>query len=82
MTDIQILDLIEEYINANNELVEIYSHGIQDLLDNEFDEDTSEQYAVLREQCGNFVQRKSVLEMLYDEICNNIDKELTEQDSF
>ena len=82
MTDIQILDLIEEYISANNELIEIYSHGIQDLLDNEFDEDTSEQYAVLREQRGNFMQRKSVLEMLYDEICENIDHELQEQDSF
>ena len=80
MTDIQILDLIEEYINANNELIEIYSHGIQDLLDNEFDEDTSEQYAVLREQRGNFMQRKSVLEMLYNEICYEIDHELQDME--
>ena len=76
MTDIQILDLIEEYINANNELIEIYSHGIQDLLDNEFDDTTADQVHTLREQRGNFMQRKSVLEMLYDEICNNIDHEL------
>ena len=76
MTDIQILDMIEEYIKANNELIETYSHGIQDLLDNEFDDTTAERLHILRDQRGNFIQRKSVLEMLYDEICYEIDNEL------
>ena len=80
MTDIQILDLIEEYINANNQLIEEHSKSIHELLDGEFDEDTSEQYAVLREHRGNFMQRKSVLEMIYEEICNNIDLELQDME--
>ena len=80
MTDINILDLIETYITANETLIHRYSEELHTVLDGEFDNTTAEQVQILREQRNNFMQRKSVLEMLYEEICNNIDKELEQTD--
>ena len=82
MTDIQILDLIEQYIHANNTIIQDYTQKIEELYNSEYNEYTAENLQTYRNLRGDFKQRMSVLEMLYEEICENIDRELTEQDSF
>ena len=79
MSDIQILDVLENYINANHAEACRYDKYINEIINNnEYDtkHDTLQYYRSRRMVFNN---REQVLTMAYNEICELIEQELTEQ---
>ena len=75
MTDIQILDLIERHINACQELQKQYNAKAQRARElNDWD-----MFDINHNEQTLFAERESALQLLYTEVCEYIDEELTNQ---